>query len=210
MNEIPAFDVLLSSTGFYDSQEFEVLKLESNAEDNVELDVNDDSFDPDLFWENMKFGNLDAGGEIWSEVQNAAEQLDNDYVVPTTTTVDETEVSEEVAVADSETRRPELLSSVGIGSDEELSEMSLKALKALCRSTEQYRKLKSYRRTCLNRHYARSSRTKQQNKTVGLGVQLEKSQLEVSRLQQENGLKDATIRCLQLELNILRSLKQES
>lgn len=91
--------------------------------------------------------------------------------------------------------------------DERLSDMSLKKLKALCASDEpHYQQLKAYRRTCLNRHYARSSRSKQQKKTICLASELEKAKGVINRLTKEKADQATTIKYLKLELDIMRNL----
>jgi len=92
--------------------------------------------------------------------------------------------------------------------DSSLSDITLKKLKTLCRPDSDYNALKNYRRTCLNRQYARSSRSKQLDKTHSLASQLKHSEEKVERLQQDNAMKDATIRCLQLELEVMRALSK--
>ncbi|XP_067946347.1 uncharacterized protein [Watersipora subatra] len=89
--------------------------------------------------------------------------------------------------------------------DAQLSDISLKKLRSLCKNDKDYDDLKAYRRTCQNRYYARLSRNKQQTKATGLARKLSESEQEIVRLQRENEMKDVTIKCLQLELQILRS-----
>lgn len=88
--------------------------------------------------------------------------------------------------------------------DNILAESSLKALKKLCRSDEdEYEQLKAYRRTCLNRLYARQSRNKQLKKTSGLSAELEAANEELRKLKKEIQEKDSRIKCLELANKLL-------
>lgn len=100
-----------------------------------------------------------------------------------------------------------LLRSYGM-SDEELSDIALKKLKSLCKNDKDYEELKAYRRTCQNRYYARSSRNKQQVKTVSLTKKLDQSEKENAQLRKEITMKDTTIKYLQMELDLMRSRTQ--
>lgn len=101
-----------------------------------------------------------------------------------------------------------LLAEYGID-DDSLSDMSLKKLKELCKGDgDHFNQLKAYRRTCLNRHYARSSRAKTQKKTACMSTELASAKQTISRLTKENTDQAATIKYLQLELQILRSMNK--
>ena len=103
-----------------------------------------------------------------------------------------------------------LLSVYGL-TDDSLSDMSLKKLRALCKGDEeQFNQLKAFRRTCLNRHYARSSRAKTQNKARCMSTELDKAKKTIDKLNKENADQAFTIKYLQLELQILRSMKKEN
>lgn len=99
------------------------------------------------------------------------------------------------------------LSQYGL-TDETLSDMSLKKLRALCKGdVEEFNQLKAFRRTCLNRHYARSSRAKSQNKALGMSTELGKAKSAIDRLTKQNADQASTIKYLQLELEVLRAMK---
>lgn len=99
------------------------------------------------------------------------------------------------------------LSQYGL-TDETLSDMSLKKLRALCKGdVEEFNQLKAFRRTCLNRHYARSSRAKSQNKALGMSTELGKAKNAIDRLTKQNADQASTIKYLQLELEVLRAMK---
>lgn len=157
--------------------------------------------DGDIFdWESMKLSDTEQFFENISPI--ALPTAFDDVELPSPVSC----VSEDVARCGTSNA---LLSRYGL-SDEELGDISLKNLQFLCKTDDDYNSLKAYRRTCLNRHYARSSRNKLHEKTSGLAKKLQESTQEMARLQKENEMKDATIRCLQLELQLLRSMTRKS
>ena len=92
--------------------------------------------------------------------------------------------------------------------DDTLTDSTLKALKRLCGSNaEDYRRLQLYRRTCLNRGYARSSRNKQQEKTTDLSVQLSAAHHEIAQLRKDVDDRDTRIKFLEIENEFLRCSK---
>lgn len=87
--------------------------------------------------------------------------------------------------------------------DDQLGDMTLKKLKKRCSDEQDFTQLKSYRRTCLNRGYARASRNKQQQKASGLSARLQFANEEVKRLSKELEEKDMRIQYLELENRLL-------
>lgn len=96
----------------------------------------------------------------------------------------------------------ELMLKYGL-SDDQLGDMTLKQLKKCCSDEQDYSQLKSYRRTCLNRGYARSSRSKQQKKTNSLSVQLTAAEEKIQKLNLELEEKNLKIQYLELENRLL-------
>lgn len=108
------------------------------------------------------------------------------------------------------THTTELMTQYGL-TDDQLSDMPLKQLKRWCGADENdYRALKSYRRTCLNRNYARSSRSKQNEKAQTLTAQLRDANERVRRLEQQVQEKDLRIEYLQLENRLLQDFSRDN
>ena len=171
-----------------------------NEELSPSLSTGSDVFE----WENVKFSDTE---QLMANLEPGESTVSADAPcdVPLPVTADDIEETTHCKSNSSIA----LLNSYGL-TDEQLGGISLKKLRSLCKTDSDFNDLKAYRRTCQNRYYARSSRTKQQVKTSSLATKLDQSEQKIARLQQENEMKDATIRCLQLELQILRSIKSES
>lgn len=174
------------------------------------------SSDDDVYvWETMKLSDMGTlfpeAGDVGlaTSMPSAIATAEIQYDAPSPCSSTTNSCTEDVDTTSPCHTTSELMHAYGF-TDGKLSDISLRKLQNLCKSDDDYTNLKAYRRTCLNRHYARSSRNKQQNKTMSLAAKLKQAEQTVAQLRQENDTKDATIRCLQLELQILRSLRQES
>lgn len=100
----------------------------------------------------------------------------------------------------------ELMGSYGL-TDIQLTEFSLKQLEKTCRGkNDQFSRLKQYRRTCLNRHYARNSRTKKQTESESMQSRLSRTQQEMKALQEELSETQAANKALIFENELLKSL----
>jgi len=182
------------------------------------------NFDEDSFiWEDVKLsdGMLSQSSAISGTDLVAIKQAEINAGMPNIPDIDilqaavsELPASPSASVSsDSESDSPRsntnpLLAVYGIN-DDQLSDITLKKLKSMCNgNSEHYDQLKAYRRTCLNRHYARSSRAKTQNKTICLSTELTKANQTIKKLSKDKDEQAATIKYLQLELEILRSMKR--
>lgn len=92
-------------------------------------------------------------------------------------------------------------------SDHSLTELSVSQLQKKCRGKNfEFDRLKQYRRTCLNRHYARNSRTKRQTETESMQSQLDRALAEMEKLKAKLEEMTSDNKALNFENELLKSM----
>lgn len=92
--------------------------------------------------------------------------------------------------------------------DDSLTDLTVSSLQKKCRGrTGDFNRLKTYRRTCLNRQYARTSRSKRQVHSDTMQSQLETALAEVKTLQKRLADSEAENKHLKFENDLYRAVK---